>query len=777
MTLLFQGKLTGHIGNIVFGWAWCPSDPLRRVYVEILIDGQAVSCVTAQLYDADLRSKNKGTGYYAFAYMLPEHVLKTAVVIQAKIANCEQYLEGKVSLIDDEDSKKKVLPLDTMLYHDGGLSLHGWLRDPFAPSKIFTLECFYQGEMIARTKTQIMNAQNGRFKIELPAFLADGSTHEVEIKIDKEMHLPGSPLKVWTQPQGTTTLLDSLYQPKRNALSLEKNYQLLKKLFQNYEQRLPKSLRFKDYGYWYATYESIPVLNKTADVFVLIVVTHSNDNLAKTLNSLVEQTHTNWLAWVEAKIPVGFQHHSQIQSRPEKINLANLFKHKTNLLSFIEAGDHLPSQALTQVIHVFETNDKVGIVYTDCDQDNREGKRTNPWFKPAWDHDLFLSHNYIDYFCVVNAVLMTQLPNNIHALPWQAVLAANARQFSIIHLPHILYHRRFHAEVSHHQQKLNLQWCQQYLKTQEPQAIVSVHPQHSFLRKITRPLPKKLPLISLIIPTKDQAKLLKTCVESIEKKSTYPNYELIIVDNQTTDDEALNLLAEFQIRGHKVMTYDKNFNYSAINNLAVEQAQGEIIGLINNDIEVITSEWMEEMLALLLRPKIGAVGAKLLWPNEMVQHGGVLLGVNNLAGHIGNHNCAEDLGYQGLLQVTHQVGAVTAACLLTRKSDYLKLNGLDEKAFPVAFNDVDYCLKLAKNNLRCVWTPFACMIHAESISRGKDDTAEKAARAQMEMNYLRDRWTDALMNDRYYHPSLSLNSADAPFSALAIPPRKRNPRR
>ncbi len=182
---------------------------------------------------------------------------------------------------------------------------------------------------------------------------------------------------------------------------------------------------------------------------------------------------------------------------------------------------------------------------------------------------------------------------------------------------------------------------------------------------------------------------------------------------------------------------------------------------------------MEEMLSLLLRPNIGVVGAKLLWPNKMVQHGGVLLGVNNLAGHIGNNNMGNDLGYQWLLQVTHQVSAVTAACLLTRKSDYLTYNGLDEKLFPVAFNDVDYCLKLSQNNLSSVWTPFACMIHAESISRGKDDTAEKSARAQMEMTNLRMLWIERLMNDRYYHPSLSLNSADAPFSALAIPPRNR----
>jgi GT2 family glycosyltransferase len=780
MTTLFQGKLTGHIGNIVFGWAWCPSDPLRRVYVEILIDGQAVNCVTAQLYDADLRAKNKGTGYYAFAYMLPEHILKTAKLIQAKIANDDQYLHGKISLMDDEDSKKKVLPLDTMLYHDGGLSLHGWLRDPFAPSKIFTLECFHQGEMIVSVKTKIRQEQNGAFKIELPIFLADGATHEVEVKIDKDTHLPGSPLKVWTQPQGATTLLDSLYQATANKKdnALEKNYQLLTDLLQNYEQRLPRSLRLTDYAQWYANYEitNTPILREASNTFILIVVTHSDGNVTKTLNSLINQTHTNWLVWLETKVPTEFQHHPQIQLRPEKINLVTLFKDKTNLLSFIEVGDHLPNQALSQIIKVFETHDKTGIVYTDCDQDDSEGQRTNPWFKSAWDHDLFLSLNYIDHLCVVNASLIPQLPYDLRELPWRAVQSAIAQQHAIIHLPHVLYHRRFKIQLSNHEQKLHLQWCQRYLKTKEPQAIVSLHPQYLFLRKISRPLPKKQPLISLIIPTKNQAKLLKTCIESIEKKSTYPNYEIIIIDNQTTDDDALSLLTEFQTRGHQVISYDKNFNYSAINNLAVKEAKGEIIGLINNDIEVITPEWMEEMLSLLLRPNIGAVGAKLLWPNEMVQHGGVLLGVNNLAGHIGNNNRADDLGYQGLLQVTHQVGAVTAACLLTRKSDYLNLNGLDEKVFPVAFNDVDYCLKLSQNNLSCVWTPFACMIHTESISRGKDDTPEKAARAQMEMSHLRERWTDTLMNDRYYHPSFSLNSADAPFSALAIPPRKRSPR-
>lgn len=778
MTALFEGKLTGHIGSIVFGWAWCPAEPSRCVYVEILLDGQSIDCVGAQLYDADLKAQNKGSAYYAFTYRLPEHALKTTEKIHAKFANSDDYLDGHISLIDDEDAQKKFLPLDAMLYHDGGLNLHGWLRDPFAPSKVFTLECFYQGEIIAKTTTKMTKAQQGAFKLQLPKFLADGITHDIEVKADQETHLPGSPLKVWTQPEGATALLDSLYQATidKKTEPLKQNYQLLTHLLQNYEQRLPKSLRLTDYDLWYATYEKAKISTKKSPTFILIVITQSEGQLHKTLTSLTKQTHAHWLVWVEGIIPVEFQQHSQIQPRPTTTQLTEVFNHKSNLLTFIEAGDYLSTQALSQVISIFDTDDNAGIVYTDCDQDDLNQKRIKPWFKPAWDPDLFLSLNYIDQLCVVKASLIKRLPYDLRELPWQAVQNTLTQQQRIIHLPHVLYHQRFKKNPPNYQPSLHLNWCQHYLKTQEPQAQVSQHPKHAFLRKVSRPLPKKPPLISLIIPSKDHAKLLQKCIESIEKKSTYPNYELIIVDNQTTAKDALSLLNELQTRGHKIIRYNKTFNYSAINNLAVKQAKGEIIGLINNDIEVITPHWMEEMLSLLLRPNIGAVGAKLLWPNEMVQHGGVLLGVNNLAGHFGNENKADHLGYQGLLQVTHQVSAVTAACLLTRKSDYLKYKGLDEQAFPVTFNDVDYCLKLSQHNLSCVWTPFACMIHAESISRGKDNSPEKTARAQMEMTHLRTLWTKTLMNDRYYHPSLSLNSIDAPFSALAIPPRTRKPR-
>jgi len=552
----------------------------------------------------------------------------------------------------------------------------------------------------------------------------------------------------------------------------------LESVVQHYENRLSNNICISEYDKWYSLYESavdLPV-KTLSSAFVLIIVSPTEGNLSRTLSSLIQQEHSDWVAWVDGDIPAAFEDEQRIQKRPVKPNLSDLYASEINLVTFIESGDHLSINAFSKIVQLFLNNTKTCIIYSDCDHDDSEGKRVAPWFKPAWDPDLFLSQNYIHHLCVINASLIQALPLNMHALPWLAVQAAIELQLDIMHCPYVLYHRRYKAYESELNIKLSLQCAQDYLQVFEPAATINLHPFNSELRKIHRPIPERPPLISLIIPTKDQAELLKSCVESIEQRSTYRNFELIIIDNQTSDDDALVLLEQLQSRGHKVIRYDKTFNYSAINNFAVGHANGDIIGLINNDVEVITETWLEEMLSLLLRPGVGTVGAKLQWPNGMVQHGGVLLGVNNLAGHIGNENMSDHLGYYGGLQITHRVGAVTAACLLTRKSDYLKYHGLNENAFPVAFNDVDYCLKLSQAGLASVWTPFACLIHAESISRGKDDIPQKAARAQMEMTQLRQRWTNVLMSDRYYHPSLSLSSANAPFSALAIPPRNRQAR-
>lgn len=211
------------------------------------------------------------------------------------------------------------------------------------------------------------------------------------------------------------------------------------------------------------------------------------------------------------------------------------------------------------------------------------------------------------------------------------------------------------------------------------------------------------------------------------------------------------------------------FNYSTINNRAADAATGEVIGLINNDIEIIESSWLKEMVAQLMRPGVGAVGAKLLWPNNMVQHGGVVVGVNGLAAHSGNTLAEHDPGYLGNNQITRRQSAITAACMLMRKTVYDTVGGLDENTFPVAFNDVDLCLKIRQLGLHLVWSAFARLIHAESASRGKDLAPEKRARAQREQQKFIERWTIGHYNDPFYNPALALDYLTGPYGGLALP--------
>jgi GT2 family glycosyltransferase len=226
----------------------------------------------------------------------------------------------------------------------------------------------------------------------------------------------------------------------------------------------------------------------------------------------------------------------------------------------------------------------------------------------------------------------------------------------------------------------------------------------------------------------------------------------------------------------KVLPHPHPFNYSTINNRAVEHASGEIIGLVNNDIEIIETHWLKEMVSQLLRDNVGAVGAKLLWPNRMVQHGGVVVGINGLAAHAGNNLEEHDAGYLATNQLTRRQSAVTAACLLMRKSVFEDLGGLDEKAFPVAFNDVDLCLRIQQSGLTLIWTAFAKLIHAESASRGKDQTPEKRARAQREQQGFIDQWSLDGQIDPYYHPALSHDYLSGAYGGLAMPPGKFKPR-
>jgi GT2 family glycosyltransferase len=276
-------------------------------------------------------------------------------------------------------------------------------------------------------------------------------------------------------------------------------------------------------------------------------------------------------------------------------------------------------------------------------------------------------------------------------------------------------------------------------------------------------MPEHRPLVSLLIPTRDGYQLLKQCIDSIQSKTTYSNYEILILNNQSRCPRTLTYFEKLsKSKQIHIIDYDQPFNFSKINNLGVEHAQGSLIGLINNDIEVINPDWLDEMVRQASRPDIGCVGAKLFYPNGSIQHAGVVLGIGGVAGHAHKHFSNHHHGYFSRLSLVQNFSAVTAAALLVRKSVYLEVGGLEE-SLKIAFNDVDFCLKVRTSGYRNLWTPYAELYHHESVSRGYEDTPEKQQRFSSEVTFMKKKWGKELDADPYYSPNLTLLHEDLSY--------------
>jgi len=348
-----------------------------------------------------------------------------------------------------------------------------------------------------------------------------------------------------------------------------------------------------------------------------------------------------------------------------------------------------------------------------------------------------------------------------HDLLLRATAGLNHNE--VVHLPFILYHWRVienstasNASAKSYTTDAGIESIKYFLEQSGQNASVEKG-NYPNTYKVNWALPDEQPLVSLVIPTRDGYDILKQCLESIYDKTSYKNFEIIVVDNQTTCDKTLGLFSEYTNAkaNFRVLKWDKPFNYSAINNFAVSQAEGEVVGLVNNDIEVINDDWLSEMVSHALRPEIGCVGAKLYYPNDTIQHAGVILGIGGVAGHSHKYFHKSEPGYFTRLHLVQNMSAVTAACLLVRKSVFEEVGGLNEQDLTVAFNDVDFCLKVHTAGYRNLFTPWAELYHHESISRGEEDTPEKVARFNKESEYMKGKWKKLLCNDTAYNPNLS----------------------
>ena len=407
-------------------------------------------------------------------------------------------------------------------------------------------------------------------------------------------------------------------------------------------------------------------------------------------------------------------------------------------LCFVEAGDVLAPHALYLLAHALLATPSPAWVYGDHDVLDARGQRTLPSFKPAWNPLLLQSQDYIGEACLYATAAYRALGpvRSRH----EARLRLGAAQ-APAHVPFVVLHQRPGLP----------------LPTARP----------------CPPLPAPLPLVSLIIPTRDRVDLLHRCVESIFAHTTYRPFELLVVDNGSQDAVTLRYLRELETRENvRVLRDERPFNFGALNNGAAAQARGELLALVNNDIEVRSPDWLEELVRHALQPGTGAVGCKLLFPDGRIQHAGVVLGIGGVAGHIHKFLHGDGPGYQGRAQLTQHLSAVTAACLVVRRALYLEVGGIEEEHLPVGFNDVDFCLRLLAAGYRNVYTPHAVLLHHESPSRGHDDTPEKQARARSEHAYMQRRWGARLAADPAFSPNLALCAESTVF---ASPPRVTRP--
>ncbi|MCE3026003.1 glycosyltransferase family 2 protein [Salinicola sp. DM10] len=433
---------------------------------------------------------------------------------------------------------------------------------------------------------------------------------------------------------------------------------------------------------------------------------------------------------------------------------------------FLRCGDRLAPSALFHFANHRQVHADAAVIYGDDDSLDANGERTAPNFKPQWNPDLLLSTNYIGHAVAFGANVLRALDAPTvdgPLLDMHRLLLAVSRSVpaaSIHHVPFVVHHKTPETPaVSARRAERSCQAVADHLQRLDSHATVEIAGDD--IVRIGWAVPEPEPLVSLLIPTRDRVEILKPCVDTLLAITRYPNYEVIILDNESSCPETLAYMEAIQADTRvRVLRWNEPFNYSAINNFGARHARGSIIGLVNNDIEPINPEWLTEMVAHACRPEIGCVGAKLYYPDGTVQHGGVILGLGGVAGHAHRFFPRAHPGYQNRLNLVQNLSAVTAACLLLRREVFDAVQGLNETELTVAYNDVDLCLKVREQGYRNLWTPFAELYHHESISRGADDNPVKQARAKREVDYMRQRWREALQQDPAYNPNLTLSYED-----------------
>jgi len=463
--------------------------------------------------------------------------------------------------------------------------------------------------------------------------------------------------------------------------------------------------------------------------------------------------------------------------RPENGHIAHASNSALALASgeFVALFDHddvLTPDALFENVRVLNAHRDADMIYSDEDKVDDKGHRSNPYFKPDWSPDTFLSRNYVSHLGVYRRSLVLEVgafrPGFEGSQDYDLVLRIVERTSRIYHIPRVLYHWRIHAAsvasgvgVKNYAYDAAMNAIAEAMhRRSEPGRVEMLKDDPG--NYVVRYDLKRDWKVSIIIPTRDHAEDLERCLSSIFAKSSYRNFEVVVLDNGSVENDTAVCFAKWQAlepERVKIVPHDVPFNYSEINNYAVQQSSGEIVLLLNNDTEVIARDWIEAMLEQAQRPAVGCVGAKLLYEDDTIQHAGVVMRIGGVAGHSHRFYDRDAPGYFHVIKTINNYSAVTAACLMVRREIWDRMGGLDEQ-LTVAFNDVDFCLRVREAGYRNVYVPHAELYHYESKSRGYDDTPLKIARSIGEQQFMQARWNVASTDDPYYSPHLSLTSED-----------------
>lgn len=454
-----------------------------------------------------------------------------------------------------------------------------------------------------------------------------------------------------------------------------------------------------------------------------------------------------------------------------------------DFVGLLDHDDLLAPNALFEAAKALEQEPSIDVLYTDEDKVDTDGKKHfKPNLKPDFNLDLLRSNNYICHFFMVRRTLAEQAGGFSGeydgAQDYDFILRCTDMAKNIHHIPEILYHWRTH-EASTADNPISKLYAYEAGKraieahlTRRGQAgEVSLKKDLGFYR-VKYPVQGN-PLVSVIIPNKDEAESLKLCIESFRRTVSWENYEIIIVENNSTGPEIFSYYRELAKDARiRIVRWKSAFNYSAINNYGVKYAKGEYLLFLNNDIEALEEGWFTEMLGVCQRPEVGAVGAKLLYPDGTIQHAGTVIGIGGIAGHMFVNMPGERSGYLHKASLMMDYSAVTAACMMMKRSLFEQLGGFEER-LSVAFNDVDLCLRANEAGNLVVYDPYACLRHYESKSRGAEDSPEKVRRFQEEIEFMRTRWEKLLKaGDPYYNKNLSLSKWN--YSLRADRKRGRN---